>query len=112
MDILKNEDIIPQVFEHCHEGEGALLCRSLLDGLGSEKFGLLHLDDIPAGVSIGVHPHTDEEEIYYLLSGKGSLTASGGQDEQLSLPLAPPFVNRPDRFLLVGSQFHLSPPAY
>lgn len=83
MDILKNENILPQVFENCHEGAGALLCRSLLDALGSEKFGLMHLDDIPAGVSIGVHPHTEEEEIYYLLSGKGILTFNGKAYEML-----------------------------
>lgn len=83
MDILKEQDIIPQVFENCHEGEGTLLCRSLLDTLGSERFGLMHLDDIPAGVSIGAHLHTESEEIYYLLSGKGILTFNGKAYEML-----------------------------
>ena len=84
MDILKSKDIIPQVLDRCHNGEGTLLSKSVLDGLESEKFGLMHSDEIPAGVSIGEHLHMYEEEIYYLLSGKGILTFDGKQYEMKS----------------------------
>jgi len=72
-EIRKCKDIIPNFFENCHDGEGTLLSKSLLNGLDSVQFRLMHHDEIPAGVSIGVHYH-HHEEIYYLLSGKGILT--------------------------------------
>ena len=79
MDILKSKDIIPEALCCCHNGEGTLMCKSLLDPLGSEQFAFMHSDEIPAGVSVGEHLHTDEEEIYYLISGKGILTYDGKQ---------------------------------
>ena len=75
--IRTNTEIQPLTFDRCHDGEGALVCRSLLDGLGSRKFCLMHSDDIPAGVSIGEHRHDDNEEIYYLQSGRGVLIFDG-----------------------------------
>ena len=63
MDIRKCKDVIPQASDSCHGGKGTLMCRSLLDGLGSERFNLMHSDDMPAGVSIGLHTHTGNEEI-------------------------------------------------
>ena len=74
MDIMKSKNIIPQPFASCHDGEGTLLCKSLLDNLESERFNFMHSDDMPAGVSIGLHKHIYNEEIYYLVSGKGILT--------------------------------------
>lgn len=74
MDIRKSKDIIPQPFAQCHDGEGVLMCKSLLDGFDSEKFPFMHADTMPAGVSIGLHRHDNNEEIYYLVSGRGVLT--------------------------------------
>lgn len=79
--IRKLRDILPIQFQNCHNGEGVLLCRSMLDGLGSEKFPYMHVDEMPAGVSIGEHPHVGNEEIYYLQSGKGILTFDGKEYE-------------------------------
>ena len=73
MDIRKNKDIIPNPYAQCHDGEGTLMCKSLLDGFESKYFSYMHSDDMPAGVSIGLHPHNDCEEIYYLVSGRGIL---------------------------------------
>lgn len=80
-EIRKSREIIPQAFAQCHDGEGTLMCKSLLDTLESEKFPLMHVDDMPEGVSIGVHTHTGNEEIYYLHSGKGVLTYDGKEFE-------------------------------
>ncbi len=74
MDIRKCKDIIPQPLANCHDGEGTLICKSLLDGFESERLSIMHFDDMPAGVTIGMHTHTSNEEIYYLVSGKGILT--------------------------------------
>ena len=77
----KDRDIPWQSFENCHDGEGAVLCKSLLDNTGSEKFRYMHFDNIKKDVSIGEHPHTDNEEIYYLVSGKGILLFDGQEYE-------------------------------
>ena len=65
----------------CHGGTGTLACHSLLDGWGSKQFAFMHSDIMPAGVSIGVHTHVCNEEIYYLISGKGILTYDGKEYE-------------------------------
>ncbi len=75
--IRKSSEIISGFAENCHGGNGALECFSLLDGLGSQKIPFIHRDIMPAGVSIGDHTHTANEEVYYLLSGKGILTYDG-----------------------------------
>ena len=79
--IRKQRDILPMQLGNCHNGEGVLLCRSMLDGLESEKIPFMHVDEMPAGVSIGEHAHTGNEEVYYLQSGKGILTYDGKQYE-------------------------------
>ncbi len=68
-------------FEKCHDGVGVLNCKSLLDGCDSTKFDFMHCDDMKAGVSIGNHLHTEKEEIYYLVSGKGILAYDGAEYE-------------------------------
>lgn len=83
MDIRKSGVIPDQKFEQCHDGAGTLICKSLLDGLDSTKFPFMHHDRIPAGVSIGLHLHKENEEIYYLLSGRGTLTCDENEYEML-----------------------------
>ena len=73
LEFQESNRIIPEHFSQCHDGVGTLICKSLLDGFASEKFCLFHVDDIPAGVTIGLHKHEQNEEIYYLASGKGIL---------------------------------------
>lgn len=72
--IRKNNEMEWLDFEKCHDGEGVLRCKSLFDGFEKSKFNFMHCDDMKAGVSIGVHQHVDNEEIYYLVSGSGILT--------------------------------------
>jgi len=79
--IRKDKDINWQNFDRCHDGEGVLYCKSLLDGFEKSKFGFMHCDDIKAGVTIGIHEHTTSEEIYYLVSGGGILTFDGVEYE-------------------------------
>lgn len=75
MPALKRKDEINCIaLDRCHDGEGVVLCQSLLDGLDSVKFPFMHCDQIAPGVSIGCHTHTNDEEIYYLISGTGILT--------------------------------------
>jgi len=36
---------------------------------------------IPAGASIGMHPHDNEEEVYYVLSGRCRINDNGIEEE-------------------------------
>lgn len=82
MQAIKKENEMKWInMEKCHDGEGILRCQSLLDGLDSVKFPFMHYDEIDQGVSIGVHTHSDNEEIYYLISGNGVLTYDGVEYE-------------------------------
>ena len=74
MDIRKSQDVPHQIREKCHGGEGTLQCLNLLDGVESTGLHLMHHDFLPAGVSVGKHAHLRNEEVYYLLSGRGILT--------------------------------------
>ena len=73
----KSEEIDGISCEKCHDGDGTLICRSLLDGFDSKKISFMHHDIIPNGVSIGEHMHEDSEEIYYLMAGEGILNFDG-----------------------------------
>lgn len=48
--------------------------------------------EIPSGVSIGVHPHTNDEEIYVVLSGTAVMTVN---DEQRQVGPGDVIVNKP-----------------
>ena len=84
MEIKRAKDIAVVLADKCHDGEGILLCKKLITGYDCEGIGLMHLDELPAGVSIGVHEHITNEEAYYLLSGKGILTYDGAEFEMLT----------------------------
>jgi mannose-6-phosphate isomerase-like protein (cupin superfamily) len=76
--ILKNlKETEKQAFMNCHDGAGCLYCQSMLKDFDESKFRFFHYDDIKAGVSIGEHPHGEQEEIYFLLSGSGTLIFDG-----------------------------------
>lgn len=79
--IRRNEEIDWWVFDKCHDGAGTLNCKSLLDGCEPERLKYMHYDEIKAGSSIGVHEHTEKEEVYFLISGKGVLTYDGVEYE-------------------------------
>lgn len=75
--IHRKREIESVTLNNCHNGEGALECFKMLQSGDSEKFSLFHFDILPQGTSIGEHPHTNNEEIYYLVSGKCQLIYDG-----------------------------------
>ena len=81
MIIKKGNAIEGACFSNCHDGEGELVWKPLLMQNESDMFLLMDYDLLKAGVSIGAHQHTHNEEIYYLLSGKGVLTYDGEEIE-------------------------------
>jgi quercetin dioxygenase-like cupin family protein len=62
--------------DKCHDGVGALDWTDVLGGkeLKERKLNFFHDNILAPGVSIGVHPHKDDEEYYFIISGKGTMT--------------------------------------
>ena len=56
---------------NCHGGKGTVLFRRILQKEFESAISFLDYTIIPAGVSIGFHPHHDSEEVYVVLKGKG-----------------------------------------
>ena len=77
----KRQDMPRRPLEHCHEGAGAIDWTSVLDGdePGGQRMRFIHDDILPPGTSVGVHRHTDDQEYYIILSGRGAMTLDGQQ---------------------------------
>ena len=81
MEIKRDKEVEAVGYAKCHDGEGTLFCKSILEGFGGRDLRFMHSDFMAAGVSIGYHFHDVTEEIYYLQSGKGILSFDGKEFE-------------------------------
>ena len=65
-------------FHDCHDGQGLTIARLVL-GHADSACGIqfMHDDLLVPGASIGEHPHHQEEEIYYIVSGRGHFIYDG-----------------------------------
>ncbi len=64
--------------EGCHGGTGPIQCRVALTGTdGQTGLCFLHDDRIPPGSTIAEHRHDDNEEIYLIVEGSGTLLLDG-----------------------------------
>jgi gentisate 1,2-dioxygenase len=72
----KRKDMNRQPLENCHDGQGALDWTVVLDhsDLKDRNLLFIHDDILPPGVTIGAHQHAGDEEYYYVVSGKGTMT--------------------------------------
>lgn len=79
--IRKRTDMSHAPLKNCHEGTGILDWTEVTQGSDSPSGALrfIHDDILPPGVSIGVHPHTGDEEYYYIVSGSGVMTLDGAE---------------------------------
>ncbi|EKQ56501.1 MULTISPECIES: cupin domain-containing protein [unclassified Clostridium] len=60
---------------NCHDGQGILKHISLFDDEDfSSKLRFINYTILPAGTSIGLHTHSNDEEIYMILEGQGLMT--------------------------------------
>lgn len=75
----KRDDMESRELANCHDGEGALDWTSVLGKPETEGRHLrfFHDDILPPGASIGVHRHEHDEEYYFIVSGKGTMTLDG-----------------------------------
>ena len=63
----------------CHSGRGDVRWTDVLSGspIEGRRLNFLHDDILKPGVTIGVHKHEGDEEYYYILSGRGTMTLNG-----------------------------------
>ncbi len=67
----------------CHDGVGDLQWTEVLNYSADreKRLNFFHDDILKPGVSIGIHRHEDDEEYYYIISGKGIMTLDGEEFE-------------------------------
>jgi glyoxylate utilization-related uncharacterized protein len=83
------KDVPQTTVENCHDGVGTIFVRQLL-GIEPRLPGVpgfpedfdsclrfLHETTLPPGTSIGLHEHEGNEEIYFVVEGKGEMTVDG-----------------------------------
>jgi mannose-6-phosphate isomerase-like protein (cupin superfamily) len=75
--IRKLHDLPAQVRENIRGGHGRAFARDYL--AAGDMAGVLSLGVVPLepGTSIGEHPHTDNEDLYYIVSGSGTGSLDG-----------------------------------
>lgn len=77
--MLNKRSETPVIYKpQCHNGEGIMICYSMLKPEES-SFGLKHfqIDTLFPGASIGEHLHDCDEEIYCCIGGSGTLMFDG-----------------------------------
>lgn len=68
--------------DHCHDGEGKIHFYAIF---GEEDFesnwSFVHRSIIPKDSSIGLHKHGDNEEMYFIIEGRGIMTVDKEERE-------------------------------
>ena len=76
--IRKVKDQRSEIVENCCNGKGAIKIHHILEKDDFKGKCLLCAKvTMQPGTSIGLHPHIEDEEIYYILKGKGRVTDNG-----------------------------------
>ena len=61
---------------NCHDGIGEIKIADLFDSF-STSMQFFHYTVLPAGTSIGLHKHENDEEFYVILEGTGEMELDG-----------------------------------
>lgn len=76
--ILGTPETVPvEHSEAYHGGKGSFFRRTLLDGVPGSVFKYVRDITVPPGSVIGEHPHSDDEEVYFIISGTGVMVVDG-----------------------------------
>lgn len=76
--IIKEKELELKSFNNLRGGDGTVKMQYLIQGdLLKDKCNLFSKIAIPVGGSIGLHDHTTDFEVYYILSGKGQVNDNG-----------------------------------
>jgi len=76
--LVRASDVEPRTIENCHGGSGRL-ASTAFDLAAHECRGMkfLHDDVVEPNATIGEHTHADDEEVYYVLEGRGTIILDG-----------------------------------
>lgn len=77
MILVKPDDVIEEKGEAYHGGSGHFSRRTLLQNIEGSEIKYVRDIIIPVGTIIGMHSHIDDEEIFYFISGNGTITVDG-----------------------------------
>lgn len=77
--LMKSARMVHGPLPQCHGGRGTLDWTEVVNpaDLPGRKLKFIHDDILPPGASVGPHPHADDEEYYYILSGTGDMLLDG-----------------------------------
>ena len=65
--------------EGSHGGEGTYFLRTLMQKEFDSPISYIREIVLPSGSSVGIHKHEGDEELYYIVSGKGVMTVDNEQ---------------------------------
>ena len=79
----KREKMGREPLPQCHGGKGVLDWTLVLGDEETEgkRLNFIHDDVLPPGASVGHHEHMNDEEYYYIISGKGMMVLDGEKFE-------------------------------
>ena len=75
--IVQRKEMKTEVMEKMRDGEGSAKLTYLVDASREKHTRLLAEVTLESGCSIGYHPHNDETEYYFILSGIGTVNDDG-----------------------------------
>ena len=79
----RNKDMARKPLSNCHEGKGILDHISVLnrEDIPGSMLCFFHDNILAPGVSIGEHTHSRHYEMYYIVSGNGTMILDGEEHE-------------------------------
>jgi uncharacterized cupin superfamily protein len=76
--IRSTDDMQARTITDCHDGSGNLECRLVLDAADMDGcLRFMHDDLLEPGAVIGEHRHKEDEEIYFVVDGHGTMIVDG-----------------------------------
>ncbi len=77
--IIRRSEHPARRIEGCHHGTGVLWCAEILGDYRKTEAGFKYVHDnhLDPGASIGEHRHENDEEIYVILHGHGTMKVDG-----------------------------------
>jgi len=84
MILIRPEDVQLETGEGYHGGTGPFTRRTLFEDIEDSVVKYTRDIVIPAGTMIAPHSHAHEEEIFYFISGTGSVTVDGEKQKVTS----------------------------
>lgn len=79
--IVKNVEGVKQEVKNIHDGRGTVVGGNLLREEFDTNWKFVDWWNIPKGASIGIHNHKGEEELYFIVAGRGIMTVDTEEKE-------------------------------